>query len=166
MEMVNETLNEDDDLMMTDESDIAMLARFYYCFMLACILIGLTGNSMVWVLIRSNRFLRKLPSNTYLLTLSAMSSLFLISLFTFWLEEVSNLEELASRAVNSRLIKLIISVRNIAMVFQEHLLVYRSALFCKSLTFVAHFCDFSSVWLIVLVGFERLVLLYRSSFVH
>lgn len=52
MEMVNETLNEDDDLMMTDESDIAMLARFYYCFMLACILIGLTGNSMVWVLIR------------------------------------------------------------------------------------------------------------------
>uniref|UniRef100_A0A183UTB1 G_PROTEIN_RECEP_F1_2 domain-containing protein n=1 Tax=Toxocara canis TaxID=6265 RepID=A0A183UTB1_TOXCA len=67
-----------------------------------------------------------------LLTLSAMSSLFLISLFTFWLEE-------------------------------EGLLRYRSAILCKLLTFVAHFCDFSSVWLIVLVGFERLILLYRAS---
>lgn len=37
---------------------------------------------------RSNRILRKIPSNTYLLTLAIMSSVFLISLFTFWLEEV------------------------------------------------------------------------------
>ncbi|KHN76052.1 hypothetical protein Tcan_15655 [Toxocara canis] len=115
-----------------DDSSIAIMATFYYFYMLLCIVIGLTGNSMVWVLIRSNRILRKLPSNVYLLTLSAMSSLFLISLFTFWLEE-------------------------------EGLLRYRSAILCKLLTFVAHFCDFSSVWLIVLVGFERLILLYRAS---
>uniref|UniRef100_A0A0M3I6Q7 G_PROTEIN_RECEP_F1_2 domain-containing protein n=1 Tax=Ascaris lumbricoides TaxID=6252 RepID=A0A0M3I6Q7_ASCLU len=61
-----------------------------------------------------------------------MSSLFLISLFTFWLEE-------------------------------EGILRHPSAVLCKLLTFVAHFCDFSSVWLIVLVGFERLILLYRAS---
>ncbi|VDK30914.1 unnamed protein product [Gongylonema pulchrum] len=47
--------------------------------------------------------------------------------------------------------------------FQQGLLRYRSSVLCKLLTFIAHFCDFSSVWLIVLVGFERLVLLYRSS---
>jgi hypothetical protein len=35
---------------------------------------------------------------------------------------------------------------------------------CKCATFLAHFCDFASVWLIVLVGFERLTLLYRVSF--
>lgn len=34
-----------------DES-IAMLAEIYYIYMLMCIVIGLTGNSMVWVLIR------------------------------------------------------------------------------------------------------------------
>ncbi|VDK30915.1 unnamed protein product [Gongylonema pulchrum] len=70
-----------------DES-IATLAEIYYVYMLMCIVIGLTGNSMVWVLIRSNRILRKIPSNIYLLTLAVMSSVFLISLFTFWLEEV------------------------------------------------------------------------------
>ncbi|PAV55953.1 hypothetical protein WR25_10547 [Diploscapter pachys] len=30
-------------------------------------------------------------------------------------------------------------------------------------TFIAHVSDFASVWLIVLVGFERLILLYRKS---
>ncbi|VDK57877.1 unnamed protein product [Anisakis simplex] len=38
-----------------------------------------------------------MPSNVYLLTLSAMSSLFLISLFTFWLEEC---DFFCSRAMN------------------------------------------------------------------
>jgi hypothetical protein len=36
-------------------------------------------------------------------------------------------------------------------------------LLCKCATFLAHFCDFASVWLIVLIGFERLTLLYRVS---
>lgn len=35
-----------------EDSSIATLAIFYYFYMLLCIVIGLTGNSMVWILIR------------------------------------------------------------------------------------------------------------------
>ncbi|KIH62922.1 hypothetical protein ANCDUO_06791 [Ancylostoma duodenale] len=34
---------------------------------------------------------------------------------------------------------------------------------CKVNQFLAHVCDFASVWLIVLVGCERLILLYRKT---
>ncbi|VDO62547.1 unnamed protein product [Heligmosomoides polygyrus] len=73
---------------------------------------------------RSNRQLSRLPTNTYLLCLAGMSSLFLCTLFVFWLEEMSYL-------------------------------------YFDVNQFFAHVCDFSSVWLIVLVGCERLVLLHR-----
>ncbi|CAJ0582100.1 unnamed protein product, partial [Mesorhabditis spiculigera] len=116
------------------------LRLVYYSYMPFCVVVGLTGNCMVWVLIRSNRILSKLPTNVYLLCLAAVSSVFLISLFVFWLEEVAY------------------------YYFHE---IVRTPLFpntklsCKLMTFIAHYCDFSSVWLIVLVGFERLVLLHR-----
>uniref|UniRef100_A0A183BSZ5 G_PROTEIN_RECEP_F1_2 domain-containing protein n=1 Tax=Globodera pallida TaxID=36090 RepID=A0A183BSZ5_GLOPA len=90
---------------------------------------------MVVVLIRSNRIFKKLPSSIYLLVLSLMSSMFLLSLLSFWVEEG------------------FITDQN-----EQH-----SMFLCKSATFLAHFCDFASVWLIVLVGFERLTLLYRVS---
>ncbi|KAK6017537.1 hypothetical protein OSTOST_16940, partial [Ostertagia ostertagi] len=82
--------------------------------------------------------LSRLPTNTYLLCLAAMSSLFLCTLFVFWLEEMSYLY------------------------FEDSLigLQFRN-LSCKVNQFFAHVCDFSSVWLIVLVGCERLMLLHQ-----
>ncbi|VDL83752.1 unnamed protein product [Nippostrongylus brasiliensis] len=82
--------------------------------------------------------LSRLPTNTYLLCLAGMSSLFLCTLFVFWLEEVSYLY------------------------FDDSLIGMQfRILSCKVNQFLAHVCDFSSVWLIVLVGCERLMLLHR-----
>uniref|UniRef100_A0A914CMX1 G-protein coupled receptors family 1 profile domain-containing protein n=1 Tax=Acrobeloides nanus TaxID=290746 RepID=A0A914CMX1_9BILA len=107
----------------------------YLSYMPVCCIVGFTGNCMVWILIRSNRIFRKLPSSIYLLTLAVMSSIFLLSLVSFWVEE---------------------GFTNDA---GKH-----SMIICKCATFLAHFCDFSSVWLIVLVAFERLTLLYRTRY--
>ncbi|CAD6189954.1 unnamed protein product [Caenorhabditis auriculariae] len=90
----------------------------------------------------SNRMLSKLPTNTYLLCLAAMSSLFLFSLLLFWIEEVAYIY--------------------FYDIFHDSLL-RNSNFSCMINTFLAHVCDFSSVWLIVLVGFERLILLHRKN---
>lgn len=126
----------EDYIHMADASDpvLTITNLMYYIYVPLCCVVGLTGNCMVWVLIRSNRILKKLPSNVYLLTMATSSSIFLISLFIFWLELIS-----------------------------QTALYSHSTFACKLVTFVAHWCDFCSVWLIVLVGFERLVLLYRAK---
>uniref|UniRef100_A0A914WZT6 G-protein coupled receptors family 1 profile domain-containing protein n=1 Tax=Plectus sambesii TaxID=2011161 RepID=A0A914WZT6_9BILA len=120
----------------TDSNDLVLTVTnlMYYIYVPLCCVVGLTGNCMVWVLIRSNRILKKLPSNIYLLTMATSSSIFLMSLFIFWLELIS-----------------------------QTVLYSHSTFACKLVTFVAHWCDFCSVWLIVLVGFERLILLYRAK---
>ncbi|CAJ0589936.1 unnamed protein product [Cylicocyclus nassatus] len=117
-----------------------LFERLYLIYMPCCVLVGSTGNAMVWILIKSNRMLSRLPTNTYLLCLAAMSSLFLCTLFVFWLEEVSYIY------LNDSLIG--DEFRNIS---------------CKVNQFLAHVCDFSSVWLIVLLGCERLILLHRKT---
>ncbi|CAI5453687.1 unnamed protein product [Caenorhabditis angaria] len=114
----------------------------YYFYMPFCVFVGLTGNTMVWILIRSNRMLSKLPTNIYLLCLAAVSSFFLFSLLVFWIEEVANIY--------------------FYDIFEDSIL-RNSNYSCIFNTFLAHVCDFSSVWLIVLVGFERLILLYRKT---
>ncbi|KAI1715106.1 7 transmembrane receptor (rhodopsin family) domain-containing protein [Ditylenchus destructor] len=116
--------------------ETSLVAILYLSYMPICCLFGLTGNCMVWILIRSNRIFKKLPSSAYLLALALMSSLFLMSLLSFWVEEG----------------------------FMKDQSEKHSMILCKSATFLAHFCDFASVWLIVCVGFERLTLLYRVSF--
>jgi len=116
------------------QQGLSIIELLYLSYMPLCCLVGLTGNCMVWILIRSNRIFRKLPSSIYLLTLAISSSLFLFSLLSFWIEEGFVKEP------NER----------------------HSMVLCKCATFVAHFCDFASVWLIVCVGFERLTLLYRK----
>ncbi|XGW06351.1 hypothetical protein V3C99_016564 [Haemonchus contortus] len=123
----------------TMEVSETIFQRLYLIYMPICVLVGFTGNIMVWILIKSNRMLSKLPTNTYLLCLAAMSSLFLCTLFVFWLEEMSYLY------------------------FEDNLigLEFRN-LSCKVNQFFAHVCDFSSVWLIVLVCCERLLLLHRN----
>uniref|UniRef100_A0A915EB33 G-protein coupled receptors family 1 profile domain-containing protein n=1 Tax=Ditylenchus dipsaci TaxID=166011 RepID=A0A915EB33_9BILA len=99
-----------DYMQMEEQSFVAML---YLSYMPICCFFGLTGNCMVWILIRSNRIFKKLPSKEG------------------FMKEHS----------------------------EQH-----SMVLCKCATFLAHFCDFASVWLIVCVGFERLTLLYRVSF--
>ncbi|GMT09190.1 hypothetical protein PFISCL1PPCAC_487, partial [Pristionchus fissidentatus] len=61
----------------------------YYGYMPFCVIMGMIGNCLAWLLIRYNRTLKQIPSNLYLLTLAGMSSLFLLSLLIFWLEQVS-----------------------------------------------------------------------------
>lgn len=113
-----------------------LVSILYLSYMPLCCVVGLTGNCMVVILIRTNRIFKKLPSSVYLLTLALMSSLFLLSLLSFWLEEGFITDQ-----------------------SEQH-----SMFLCKCATFLAHFCDFASVWLIVLVSFERLTLLYRVNF--
>uniref|UniRef100_A0AC34Q280 G-protein coupled receptors family 1 profile domain-containing protein n=1 Tax=Panagrolaimus sp. JU765 TaxID=591449 RepID=A0AC34Q280_9BILA len=115
-----------------DQNEASLIAILYLSYMPLCCFVGLTGNCMVLILIRSNRIFRKLPSSAYLLTLAVMSSLFLVSLLSFWIDEGFGLD-------------------------------HHSTILCKCSSFLAHFCDFASVWLIVLVGFERLTLLYKAS---
>ncbi|KAI6181362.1 G-PROTEIN-RECEP-F1-2 domain-containing protein [Aphelenchoides besseyi] len=112
------------------------LEFLYLSYMPICAAIGLIGNGLVWILITSNQIFRRLPSSAYLLTLAVMSSAFLISLLSFWIEEgfVKNQPERHSRFL------------------------------CKCATYVAHVCDFGTVWMIVLIGFERLTLLYKVTF--
>ncbi|EFO86989.1 hypothetical protein CRE_19365 [Caenorhabditis remanei] len=120
----------------------SLIQNLYYFYMPFCVFVGLTGNTMVWILIRSNRMLSKLPTNVYLLCLAAMSSIFLLSLLVFWIEEVAYIY--------------------FYDIFQDSLL-RNSYYSCIFNTFLAHVCDFASVWLIVLVGMERLLLLYRKT---
>ncbi|KAE9413797.1 hypothetical protein Angca_000821, partial [Angiostrongylus cantonensis] len=98
------------------------------------------------VAFRTNRMLSRLPTNIYLLCLAAMSSLFLFMLFLFWLEEISYIYFDVPCSLQDNLVG--IEFRKLS---------------CKVNQFLAHVCDFSSVWLIVLVSCERLVLLHRKK---
>ncbi|GMS79476.1 hypothetical protein PENTCL1PPCAC_1651, partial [Pristionchus entomophagus] len=85
--------------------------------------------------------LKQIPSNLYLLTLAAMSSLFLVSLLIFWLEQVSYLYP----------------------EYFESYVVHQSRWGCKALNFLAHFCDFATIWLIVLLVSERFIVLHKKK---
>ncbi|KAI6176148.1 G-PROTEIN-RECEP-F1-2 domain-containing protein [Aphelenchoides bicaudatus] len=121
--------------MMNNDGDFHLLAFVYMAIMPISCIIGLTGNCLVFILIRSNQIFRRLPSSPYLLGLSICSTMFLVSVFTFWMEQSFFKDP-----------------------HEQH-----STLVCKLSTFFAHFSDFTSVWLIVLVGYERLVLLYKAT---
>ncbi|CAD5228307.1 unnamed protein product [Bursaphelenchus xylophilus] len=125
----------DDIPMDAGDGEMSFLALLYLSYMPLCCLVGLTGNCMVYILIRTNQIFRRLPSSVYLQTLAGMSSLFLVSLLSFWVDQ-GFIQPSAQR----------------------------SKYFCKVSTFLTHFCDFASVWLIVLVSFERLTLLYKATF--
>ncbi|VDM58304.1 unnamed protein product [Angiostrongylus costaricensis] len=125
------------------EMSETIFQRLYLTYMPICVIVGATGNTMVWILIRTNRMLSRLPTNIYLLCLAAMSSLFLFMLFLFWLEEISYIY---------------FDVRGqYCCLSRNHLET------CKVNQFLAHVCDFTSVWLIVLVSCERLMLLHRKK---
>jgi H+/Cl- antiporter ClcA len=84
----NLTAEEYDDLL-NGEHQYNFFAIIYMAIMPVSCVVGLTGNCLVYILIRSNQIFRRLPSSPYLLALSICSTMFLISLLSFWTEEVS-----------------------------------------------------------------------------
>uniref|UniRef100_A0A914ULD3 G-protein coupled receptors family 1 profile domain-containing protein n=1 Tax=Plectus sambesii TaxID=2011161 RepID=A0A914ULD3_9BILA len=112
------------------------MAVDYQMLLLPCICFtGIFGNSMALLLIRTNYWLRRLPSNIYLSILSISGSVFLSTVLLMWMD----------------------------MWFQ--LPLYNGNEFgCKMLTFLAHCCDFLCVWMIIFVSFDRAVVLFRPSF--
>ncbi|CAI4226137.1 unnamed protein product [Auanema sp. JU1783] len=97
-------------------------------------LIGIIGNSMALILIRTNFWLRRLTSNVYLCTLSICSCLFLTMVLVTWADAI------------------------------YHLPLYRETeIGCKFFTFLAHFSDFICVWMISWISCDRMVVLYRPG---
>ncbi|TKR62823.1 hypothetical protein L596_026735 [Steinernema carpocapsae] len=99
--------------------------------------IGIIGNCMALILIRTNYWLRKLTSNIYLSTLSVCGCLFLFTVLCTWVD------------LNSQL-----SIP----------LYSNSEIGCKVLTFLAHACDFNCVWMISWTSIDRCLVLHRPAF--
>lgn len=97
-----------------------------FCF------IGILGNSMALILIRTNFWLRRLTSNIYLCTLSVSSCFFLLTVIISWADTYMGLP-----------------------------LYSESELGCKFFSFLAHFSDFICVWMISLISCDRMIVLYR-----
>jgi H+/Cl- antiporter ClcA len=72
-----------------EQSGFNYMAMFYLIMTPVCCVIGLTGNCLVFILIKTNQIFRRLPSSPYLMALAGCSSTFLFSLLSFWTEEVS-----------------------------------------------------------------------------
>ncbi|CAB3408558.1 unnamed protein product [Caenorhabditis bovis] len=97
-----------------------------FCF------VGILGNSMALILIRTNFWLRRLTSNIYLCTLSVSSCVFLVTVIISWADTYLKLP-----------------------------LYGESEIGCKTFTFIAHFSDFVCVWMISLISCDRMIVLFR-----
>ncbi|CAP31220.2 Protein CBG12208 [Caenorhabditis briggsae] len=97
-----------------------------FCF------VGIMGNSMALILIRTNFWLKRLTSNIYLCTLSITSCSFLLTVVISWSDTYLRLP-----------------------------LYSESELGCKFVSFLAHFSDFICVWMISLISCDRMIVLYR-----
>ncbi|CAI2302511.1 unnamed protein product [Caenorhabditis sp. 36 PRJEB53466] len=95
-------------------------------------LVGILGNSMALILIRTNFWLKRLTSNIYLCTLSVSSCVFLLTVIISWADTYLKLP-----------------------------LYGVSDLGCKFFTFLAHFSDFICVWMISLISCDRMIVLFR-----
>lgn len=94
--------------------------------------IGILGNCMALILIRTNYWLSRLTSNVYLCTLSISGCLFLSTVLITWLDNTFGFP------------------------------LYSDSEFgCKIFTFMAHACDFICVWMISWVSCDRAIVLYR-----
>ncbi|EYC43210.1 hypothetical protein Y032_0500g2582 [Ancylostoma ceylanicum] len=108
--------------------------NFPYLLPLLCI-VGIVGNSMALLLIRTNFWLRRLTSNVYLCTLSISSCVFLFTLIVSWVDSMYRLH-----------------------IYMD------SEIGCKLFTFLAHLSDFICVWMISWISCDRMVVLYRPAF--
>uniref|UniRef100_A0A1I8B9T3 G_PROTEIN_RECEP_F1_2 domain-containing protein n=1 Tax=Meloidogyne hapla TaxID=6305 RepID=A0A1I8B9T3_MELHA len=119
------------------DNDRVLLYLRYYArhFIPIFCLVGIVGNCMALLLIRTNYWLRRLTSNIYLCTLSVCGCLFLTTVFITWLDSSASLLPLYSQ----------------------------SEVGCKILTFTAHSCDFICVWMISWVSCDRAIVLFRPG---
>ncbi|KAL3088304.1 hypothetical protein niasHT_023864 [Heterodera trifolii] len=97
-------------------------------------LVGIIGNCMALLLIRTNYWLRRLTSNVYLCTLSVCGCLFLATVLITWLDTSFGVPLYSDSEVG-----------------------------CKILTFMAHSCDFICVWMISWVSCDRAIVLFRPG---
>ncbi|CAD5210571.1 unnamed protein product [Bursaphelenchus xylophilus] len=118
-----------------EEHSLLLHLRFYarHFIPIFCI-VGILGNCMALMLIRTNYWLRRLTSNIYLCTLSICGCLFLSTVLITWLDTTFGFP------------------------------LYSDSEFgCKMFTFMAHSCDFICVWMISWVSCDRAIVLFRPG---
>ncbi|KAE9554621.1 hypothetical protein FO519_002181 [Halicephalobus sp. NKZ332] len=117
-------------------NDMLLLNLRYYArhFLPIFCVVGIVGNCMALILIRTNYWLRRLTSNIYLCTLSVCSCLFLGSVLITWIDSTFGFP-----------------------------LYSNSESGCKTLTFLAHSCDLVCVWMICWTSCDRAIVLYRPG---
>uniref|UniRef100_A0A914C623 G-protein coupled receptors family 1 profile domain-containing protein n=1 Tax=Acrobeloides nanus TaxID=290746 RepID=A0A914C623_9BILA len=116
-------------------SNLFLQLRYYarHFLPIFCV-VGIVGNCMALVLIRTNYWLKRLTSNIYLCTLSVCGCLFLSTVMGTWLDSTFGFP------------------------------IYNASVIgCKMLTFIAHSCDFICVWMISWVSCDRMIVLYRPG---
>ncbi|KAK0426641.1 hypothetical protein QR680_009820 [Steinernema hermaphroditum] len=121
------------------ESSLSLRNLRFYAkwFIPAFCAVGIVGNCMALILIRTNYWLRKLTSNIYLSTLSVCGCLFLFTVLCTWIDTNTGIS----------------------------LPLYNnSEIGCKLLTFMAHACDFICVWMISWTSIDRCLVLHRPAF--
>lgn len=110
--------------------------RFYirYIIPVFCI-IGILGNSMALIILKTNYWLKRLTSNAYLTMLSICSCIFISCLFIVFTDTAINTWSFYSSWTYG----------------------------CKLFTFLPQSSDFVCSWMICWVSFDRVLILYRPS---
>ena len=122
-------------LHLQDDDRLLLYLRYYARhFIPVFCLVGIIGNCMALLLIRTNYWLRRLTSNIYLCTLSVCGCLFLATVLITWLDSSFGVP-----------------------------LYSQSEVGCKIFTFTAHSCDFICVWMISWVSCDRAIVLFRPG---
>ncbi len=98
-------------------------------------LVGLIGNSMGILLLRTQNTLKHLPSSTYLVAMALFSCFFLGTLFGTWLDTLSSQLHIYSDSIVG----------------------------CKLITYIGSCADFACVWFIVFVSADRFLLLWAPA---
>jgi hypothetical protein len=127
---------DEENALLADDNDRLLLNLRYYArhFLPVFCVVGIVGNCMALILIRTNYWLRRLTSNIYLCTLSVCSCLFLGSVLITWIDSTFGFP-----------------------------LYSNSESGCKTLTFLAHSCDLVCVWMICWTSCDRAIVLYRPG---
>uniref|UniRef100_A0AC35TLY1 G_PROTEIN_RECEP_F1_2 domain-containing protein n=1 Tax=Rhabditophanes sp. KR3021 TaxID=114890 RepID=A0AC35TLY1_9BILA len=117
-------------------ANVLLRFRFFirYIIPLFCI-VGVLGNSMALIILKTNYWLKRLTSNAYLTTLSIMGCLFLVILFVTFTESLLSFGSFYSTW----------------------------PIGCKICTFLTHYSDFVCSWMIVWVSLDRMLILYRPK---
>uniref|UniRef100_A0A0N4Z9G4 G_PROTEIN_RECEP_F1_2 domain-containing protein n=1 Tax=Parastrongyloides trichosuri TaxID=131310 RepID=A0A0N4Z9G4_PARTI len=110
--------------------------RFYirYIIPVFCV-IGILGNSMALIILKTNYWLKRLTSNAYLTMLSICSCIFIICLFIVFTDTAINTWSFYSSWTYG----------------------------CKIFTFLPQSSDFVCSWMICWVSFDRVLILYRPK---